>query len=92
MTTIKLLSAGLVATAMFIAPAMARHHHVTPRHQIESTDADAPEDARYFGGAYAPYGAYGAYGAYCNPAPRVGAFATQPWDQATPCEPTYGYY
>ena len=42
--------------------------------------------------AYAPYGAYGAYGAYCNPAPRVGAFATQPWDQATPCEPTYGYY
>ena len=33
MTTIRLLSAGLVATAMLIAPAMARQHHVTPRHQ-----------------------------------------------------------
>ena len=85
MTTIRLLSAGLVATAMFMTPAMARQHHVTPRHQTESIDAAAPEGARYFGGAY------GAYGAYCTPAPRVGAFATQPWDQAPPCEPTYGY-
>lgn len=89
MTTIRLLSAGLVATAMFIAPAMARQHHVTPRHQTESIDAAAPEGTRYFDG---PYGAYGAYGAHCIPAPRVGAFATQPWDNATPCEPTYGYY
>lgn len=89
MTTIRLLSAGLVATAMFIAPAMARQHHVTPRHQTENIDADAPEGARYSGGAYGPYGAYGAY---CNPAPRVGAFATQPWDQAPPCEPTYYGY
>ena len=38
MTTIRLLSAGLVATAMLIAPAMARQHHVTPRHQTESID------------------------------------------------------
>ena len=41
MTTIRLLSAGLVATAMLIAPAMARQHHVTPRHQTESIDAAA---------------------------------------------------
>src|SRR6267142_108304 len=23
----------------------------------------------------------------CNPAPAVGAFATQPWDNGPPCEP-----
>jgi hypothetical protein len=78
MTTIRLLSAGLVATAMFLAPAMARHHHVTPRHQSADIVTAAPEGARYFDGT-------------CVPAPRVGAFATQPWDSATPCEPTYGY-
>jgi hypothetical protein len=27
----------------------------------------------------------------CNPAPRVGAFATQPWDNGPPCEPAPGY-
>ena len=85
MTTIRLLSAGLVATAMLIAPAMARQHHVTPRHQTESIDAAAPARARYFGAAYE------AYTAYYNPAPHMDAFATQPWDQAAPCEPTVGY-
>jgi hypothetical protein len=80
MTTIRLLSAGLVATAMFIAPAMARQHHVTPRHQSEDIDPGAPEVASSI------------YGTYCIPAPRVGAFATQPWDnRAPPCEPAYGY-
>lgn len=37
----------------------------------------------------APYGAYG-YGYYrldCAPGPRVGAFATQPWDDAPTCPP-----
>ena len=28
-------------------------------------------------------------GQTCNPAPRVGAFATAPWDNAPPCEPVY---
>jgi hypothetical protein len=30
-------------------------------------------------------------GAVCNPAPAVGAFATQPWDNGPPCEPVQGY-
>jgi hypothetical protein len=79
MTTIRLLSAGLIATAMFIAPAMAREHRVTPRHHAEGIESDAPQGARYINGTY------------CIPAPRVGAFATQPWDKAPPCEPTMGY-
>lgn len=33
--------------------------------------------------------AYGFEGSVCIPAPRVGAFATQPWDTQTPCEPSY---
>ena len=42
-------------------------------------------------GAYAamPYGPYG-YGYYrldCAPGPRVGAFATQPWDDVPTCSP-----
>ena len=39
MTTIRLLSAGLVAAAMFIAPAMAREHRVTTRHHAEDIEA-----------------------------------------------------
>ena len=27
----------------------------------------------------------------CVPAPAVGAFATQPWDSAPPCEPISAY-
>ena len=80
MTTIRLLSAGLIATAMLIAPAMARQNHVTPRHHAEGIDAGAPQGTRYIDGTF------------CIPAPRVGAFATQPWDKAPPCEPTTEYY
>jgi hypothetical protein len=79
MTTIRLLSAGLVAAAMFIAPAMAREHRATTRHHAEGIEAGAPQGARYINGTF------------CIPAPRVGAFATQPWDKAPPCEPTMGY-
>ena len=80
MTTIRLLSGGLVATAMFIAPAMAREHRATPRHHAEGLEAGALQGARYINGTL------------CIPAPRVGAFATQPWDKAPPpCEPTMGY-
>ena len=80
MTTTRFLSAGLIATAMFIAPAMARQHHVTPRPHADDIDADVPQGTRYIDGTF------------CIPAPRVGAFATQPWDKAPPCEPTTGYY
>ena len=30
-------------------------------------------------------------GRACVPAPAVGAFATQPWDNAPPCEPATAY-
>ena len=30
-------------------------------------------------------------GRLCTPAPAVGAFATQPWDNGPPCEPTSVY-
>ncbi len=80
MTTIRFLSAGLIATAAFIAPAMARQHHVTPRPHAEDIDASVPQGTRYIDGTF------------CIPAPRVGAFAKQPWDKAPPCEPTMGYY
>lgn len=79
MNSIKLLSAGLIVAATFIAPAMAREHHATPRHHAVRVDASAPQGAPYIDGTY------------CIPAPRVGAFATQPWDQAPPCEPTTAY-
>jgi hypothetical protein len=80
MTTIRFLSAGLIATAMFIGPVTARQHHVTPRPPAEDIDAGAPQGTRYIDETF------------CTPAPRVGAFATQPWDKAPPCEPTAGYY
>jgi hypothetical protein len=78
MTKFKLLSAGFIAAAMLAAPAMARENHMTSRH-LESAAVSAPAGARYVDGQV------------CIPAPRVGAFATQPWDNGPPCEPVQGY-
>lgn len=64
MTTLKLLSAALIAAATLATPAMAREGHATSRHRANVTTTS------------------------CVPAPAVGAFATQPWDGAPPCEPT----
>jgi hypothetical protein len=76
MTKIKLLSAGLIATAMLAMPAMARENYVTKRHVAEETNASAFPAARYIDGRG------------CIPAPRVGAFATEPWaGDNVPCEP-----
>jgi hypothetical protein len=73
MTAVKLLSAALIAAATLATPAMARERHQTSRHQAQAT---ATSDAR---------DAYDGRG--CIPAPAVGAFATQPWDNGPPCEP-----
>jgi hypothetical protein len=75
MTKLKLLSAGLIAAAMFATPAMARQHHAASRYPAANTDVSAAPDARYIAGQA------------CYPAPRVGAFATAPWDNDTPCLP-----
>jgi hypothetical protein len=73
MTKLKLLSAALIAAATLATPAMAREGHVTLRHQA---NAATTSDARYVDGRV------------CSPAPAVGAFATQPWDNGPPCEAT----
>jgi hypothetical protein len=72
MTTLKFLSAGMLAVAMLATPAMAREHVM--RHVSAQTDV-----ARYPDGQA------------CQPAPHVGAFATQPWDNGPPCLPERGY-
>ena len=90
MATLKLLSAALLAATVIAAPAMARQHHVT-RHSTDSTYAGSESYA--VAQPDAAYG-YGAYGYRCVPAPRVGAYATQPWTNTrdVPCEPAPGYY
>jgi hypothetical protein len=72
MTKLKLLSAALIATAALATPALARESGVaSPR----PASANATPDTRYIDGRL------------CYPAPAVGAFATQPWDNGPPCEP-----
>jgi hypothetical protein len=80
MTKSKLLTAGLIAAAMLATPVVAREHHPSVRHVAQDAYASAP------------YGAPYAAGRFCTPAPRVGAFATQPWDnENAPCEPSPAY-
>jgi hypothetical protein len=79
MTTLKLLSAARTASAVLATPAMARQNHVTSRHLAEPANASTMPGPRYVDGHA------------CYPAPRVGAFATQPWDNNPPCEPVQGY-
>ena len=74
MTRIKLLSAALIAAATLATPAMARESGVASKRPAEQAIASTTS-ARYFDGRS------------CVPAPAVGAFATQPWDNAPPCEP-----
>ncbi len=82
MTSTKLLSAGLITAAMLATPAMAQEGRVAPRQIAAAHDAGAAPGALYIDGRL------------CYPAPRVGAFATQPWTNTrdVPCEPTPGYY
>jgi hypothetical protein len=73
MTKPKILSAALIAAAMLATPAMARETHVS-RHLADRANATATTGNRYVDGRA------------CIPAPRVGAFASAPWDNP-PCEP-----
>jgi hypothetical protein len=79
MTRLKLLSGALIATAMLTTPVMAREHHVNTRYLAANAENGAPAAGRYVDGRL------------CIPAPRVGAFATQPWENGPPCEPVTGY-
>jgi hypothetical protein len=71
----KILSAALIAAAMLATPAMARETHVA-RHIANRANATVMTGESYVDGRA------------CIPAPRVGAFASQPWDNGpAPCEP-----
>jgi hypothetical protein len=75
MTTLKLLSTALIAAAMLATPAMARESNVTSQRAAEQINAGTTSAARDVDGRT------------CIPAPAVGAFAKQPWDNGAPCEP-----
>jgi hypothetical protein len=79
MTKSRLLTAALIAAAMLAPPVAAREKHPSVRHLAEGADVGVPPGARYIGGRL------------CYPAPRVDAFAGQPWDNDIPCEPGPGY-
>jgi hypothetical protein len=79
MTQLKLLSAGLLAAAMLTTPALAREHRAHARYGADNANASVQQPTFYGDGQR------------CVSAPRVGAFATQPWDTAPPCEPAFGY-
>jgi hypothetical protein len=64
MTTIKLLSAGLIAVVMLATPAMARESGVASRHVAEKANANAFPTARYLDSGI--------------PAPRVGVLPAPP--------------
>jgi len=75
MTKLKFLSAALIAAATLATPAMARESGVASPRPAEQASVSTTPDARYIDGRL------------CTPAPAVGAFATQPWNNAPPCEP-----
>ena len=68
MTKIKLLSAALIAAALFTTPAMARTSHVTPRHSAEDAHASASATARHIDGRVG------------NSAPRIGVLPPEDCD------------
>jgi hypothetical protein len=79
MTEFKLLLGGVIAATLLTTPVLARGSQPNTRHVAEDAGASVTSDARYIDGRL------------CTPAPRVGAFATQPWDNDTPCEPSAAY-
>ncbi len=79
MTKLELLPAALIAAAMLTTPVVAQEYHPNARRIVQSAPDSAAPGARYVDGRL------------CYPAPRVGAFATQPWENETPCEPAPVY-
>lgn len=75
MSKLKPATASLNAVAVLATPAMAPQDHQNTRHVAKNTDTSATPAASYVDGRL------------CVPAPRVGAFATAPWENETPCEP-----
>ena len=77
MTGLKLLSVGMIVAASLASPVTARERHSASRSIADNAYAAAP-------------GAPSVDKHGCDRAPRVGAFATQPYKRP-PCEPSQGY-
>jgi hypothetical protein len=75
MFKLKLLSAGVIAVALLGPPTIAHERHFASRHIADDAYASVAPKPWDLGGRP------------CTPAPRVGAFATAPWTNETPCEP-----
>jgi hypothetical protein len=78
MTTIKLLSAALIAAGMLATPAIARDSRVNSRHLAMDANASAAPGARSTDDRS------------CHRAPAVGAFASDPRVKP-PCDPAHFY-
>ena len=77
MHKVKLLSAALLTAATFATPVLAAGH--TSRHLVADAHGRVMSMTQRDEGDS------------CIRAPRVGAFATEPWTDAAPCEPNTGY-
>ena len=99
MTNFKTACAAMLASMLIAAPAFAQdamafgngspydsYAHTGPEQAVHHGRA-VSRNAATWGEAATPV--YDFNGPACIPAPRVGAFATQPWDTQTPCEPSY---
>jgi hypothetical protein len=75
MHNLKLLSAVLLTAATFATPVLA----ATSRHVVTDTNGRVMSTM------------HRGEGDSCIRAPRVGAFASEPWTDAAPCEPNTGY-
>lgn len=79
MINAKLWSAALIAVTALATPALAAASDVAPRHVRAETHMRPAPSERYVERSG------------CIPAPRVGAFATEPWTNAPPCEPNTAF-
>ena len=77
MHKVKLLSAALLTAATFATPVLAAGQ--TSRHLVTDVNGRVMSTTQRYEGDS------------CVRAPRVGAFATEPWTNAAPCEPNTGY-
>jgi hypothetical protein len=79
MTRVKVLLVAPIAAAAFTTQAMAARRDVPLPRAAADAYASVVRTGRYVDRSF------------CAPAPRVGAFATAPWTNDTPCEPGTGY-
>lgn len=87
----KKLSLGLIAAAMLATPAMAQQvapgamgYYTNSRYLTDGYGVRSAPEAGYYSPGY-PSGYYprSYHGNRFYPAPRVGAFATAPWDDGS---------